>query len=788
MSAEHFNRGAGRDIFEHAVTTLELVSVAENICRRCRNEGARELVRALRPQTDRGWIEESLAEIAEAREFQERHGRLPMPDTSARRWFDREARDAIPAEGLLEIAALERSVAELRRNVEREEPAYARLRQGVSGLRPQEELVKAIDGALERDGEIKDKASPELKRLRSRLRRTREDIRAFAANLARSLGTPDDATFDGSRYMLVVPREKCQRREGIVHSTSHSGGSLYFEPFSLVEKNNALGTLQSDAGAEEARILAGLIDRVEAAREELLSNVTIVERLDALSAKAAFAAEFRCVNPVMPADGPLRLMAARHPLLELSVGAESPPREVVPLDLRLDRAERVLVITGPNAGGKTVALKTVGLLVLMHQSGLPVPCAEGTELALFDKIYADIGDEQSISSSLSTFTSHLRHLDVMCRTADENTLCLIDEIGDGTDPDEGAALAIASLERLQSTRAVVIASTHYGKVKSFALRSDGVGNASMVFDDENDRPLYRLLQGTAGRSRGIETARRLDFFGPVVERAQAMVGREAFRLEQLLSELESTRIAVDRERDALRNQSQRLNTLIESYDEKVHKMEEYEGEQRKKIRKEAEEVLLVARKEVEAIVKQIRETDAARHAVRAGHERIGRMAEELTSVPQPARHAQRLAVGDIVSLSPSGRPCGPVLSIQGDRAKVEINGKIISADSGNLYQVEPEPAAKPAWPVDIEVSVEPLATTQVDVRGRDREEALAAVDRFIDSAVMNAIREITIIHGVGERVLQKAIRSQLGNDSRIGSVRSGEASEGGPGVTIARLN
>jgi DNA mismatch repair protein MutS2 len=554
MSAEPSNCGTDPDIFEHAVTTLELVPVAENICQRCRNEGARVLVRALRPKTDHRWIEESLAEITETREFQEIHGRLPVPDTSARRWFDRETRDTVTAEGLLEIAGLERSVAELRRSVEREDHPYERLRREVSGLQPQDELVKAIDGALERDGAIKDKASPELKRLRSRLRRTREDIRAFAAKLARSAGTQDDATFNGSRYMLVVPREKCRRKEGIVHSTSHSGGSLYFEPFSLVEKNNALETLQSDAAAEEARILAALTARVEAAREALSSNVTIVEQLDALSAKAAFATEFRCVNPVVPPDGSLKLRAARHPLLELSLGAESPPREVVPLDLRLDRTERVVVITGPNAGGKTVALKTVGLLVLMHQSGLPVPCAEGTEMALFDKIYADIGDEQSISSSLSTFTSHLRHLDAMVKTADEDALCLIDEIGDGTDPDEGAALAIASLERLQSTRAAVIASTHYGKVKSFALRSDGVGNASMVFDDENDRPLYRLLQGTAGRSRGIETARRLDFFGPVVERAQAMVGEEAFRLEQLLSELETTRLAVDRERDALRKQ------------------------------------------------------------------------------------------------------------------------------------------------------------------------------------------------------------------------------------------
>ncbi|MFQ5510920.1 MAG: endonuclease MutS2 [Candidatus Krumholzibacteriia bacterium] len=770
--------------FAHAAGTLEFGAVVESICERCRNEGARELLRALHPTNEEAAISDSLREIAQTREYQQLYGTLPIPDTSARRWFGAEERDVISPEGLIEVAAFERATAELRRSIAKEGDRYAALHEIASRLRPHDDLVAAVENALESDGRVRDGASRALKRLRAGLRRARDEIRTFADRLAKSVGSPDCATFNGSRYMLVVPREKCRRREGIVHSRSHSGGSLYFEPLSLVEKNNALETTLIDEAREEARIVGELTALVEAVSDTLTSNAAVVERLDALNAKAAFATEFKCVAPAASNDGSLRVVDARHPLLEISLRAAGATRKVVPLNLRLDRERAVLVITGPNAGGKTVALKTVGLLVLVYQSGLPVPCAEGSEFALFDKVFADIGDEQSIASSLSTFTSHLRHLDAMCRDADDRTLCLIDEIGDGTDPDEGAALAIASLERLQSTGATVIATTHYGRVKAFALGSDGVENASMLFDDENDRPLYRLLQGTAGRSRGIETARRLDFFGPVIERAREMVGEEAFRLEQLLSELEGTRLAAERDRRSLADQSRRLNALVESYDEKVREMKVYEGEQRENIRREAADVLLGARKEIESIVKQIRETGAARQAVRDGRRRMGRMAEELQGDEPPRPHAERIEPGDLVSLSPTGSPNGPVLSVVGDRVAVEINGKTINTRTGNLYRCG-EPAGEE--PPGIEVDVEPLAGTVIDVRGQDRGDALSLVDRFIDGAVLNGVREITIIHGIGGGVLRTAIRSQLKKDSRVKASRPGAPTEGGAGVTIATL-
>jgi DNA mismatch repair protein MutS2 len=445
------------------------------------------------------------------------------------------------------------------------------------------------------------------------------------------------------------------------------------------------------------------------------------------------------------------------------------------------------VITGPNSGGKTVSLKTLGLAVLMFQSGLPVPCGEGTEFPIFNAVITDIGDEQSIAASLSTFTSHLKHLDVMCRTADGDSLCLIDEIGDGTDPDEGAALAIATLRRLQTRGAFVVATTHFGKIKSYALRTDGVSNASMAFDDENDRPLYRLFQGTAGRSRGIETARRVGFDRDVVRDAESLVGEETYRLENVLSRLESSQLSLERERDALKAQSDALNQLIASYNEKEQAMVEFKDTYREKIKQEIEELLIRTRREIEGLVKRIRETEAEKSVVREAHESIKRNLEKVRQRPKPKRSG-RVAPGDIVSLSPSGQPRGRVIDVDKDTVTVEINGKKLSIRKWNLYKIEEDVEERPAVEIPIGVTAEPLHGTSIDVRGNDREEALGAVDQFLDRAVLSGIREIKIIHGVGEGILLHAIRDLLKHDPRVVSWRQGLQGEGGVGVTIVRLD
>ncbi|UCH84546.1 MAG: hypothetical protein JSW50_02300, partial [Candidatus Latescibacterota bacterium] len=722
------NEPSPHGAFSHASATLELATVLELIAKKCVNRDAALAIRALRPVSDLEQIRRSLNEIGQVREFEGIHGRLPIVDTAAKGWVEKavDRHDVIPPEECLAIAAMERGVMELVTRVA-EEPGYPLLHSIVDGLAPHTDLVSMIDNAIDRDGSIKDAASSKLKSLRRNVRGARDDLRRHSETLARSFGSDEMATFTGTRHVLLVPRDKCRRSEGLVHSTSQSGGSLYFEPFSLVEKNNALETLIHDERAECARILSALTAKVVESAPGLLENARVVEMLDTLSSKARFSAEFGCTAPTFESQT-IRLTGARHPLLETSLRREAKGRTPVPLDLTMTAESPLMVITGPNAGGKTVTLKTVGLLALMFQSGLPIPAEEGSGLPVFELVYADIGDEQSIASSLSTFTSHLRHLDVMCRSATSGSLCLVDEIGDGTDPDEGAALAIATLEHLKRRAGFVIATTHYGRVKMFALTSDGVVNASMAFDDDNDAPLYRLLQGTAGRSRGLETARRMGFEPPVVRQAETLVGEEAFRLENVLSELESTLLALERERSALRTQSEALNKLIATYDAKDKAFAEFADEHREKVRLEIEATLLDTRRELEALVKRIRETRAEKTVVRETHGRIKKMLEKTrkTRKPKP-KPARMLSPGDIVSLNPSGQPRGRVIEVAKNSATVDINGKKINVRMRELYRVDEDPGAgdEPSErsTVHTPVGIEPLHTTTVDVRGFNQEEA-----------------------------------------------------------------
>lgn len=776
-----------KDAFRHAVVALELPDVLERIAARCVNDGARETIRGLWPTSDRERIQSRLKKVRETCGYHEQSGKLPMVDTSVGERI-REARDKrapVPPDGLLMIAGAESAVIDIQRTLHGEEPRYPYLCDIVLRMRPHGSLVEAIGRCIESDGTIKNSASAKLKGIRRSIERAKQDIRKHSERLAKSFGAAEYSTFTGSRYLLLLPREKCKSREGLVHATSHSGESLYFEPFSLLERNNALETLVADERVEVNRIIGELGADVAEVADELLENLLEWERLDVLNAVAEFSRSLSCTDPALSGDGVITLKRARHPLLELSLRDARRPDSLVPLDLRLAPGSRVMVITGPNAGGKTVALKTVGLLVLMFQCGLPIPAAEGTEMAIFETVFADIGDEQSIATSLSTFTSHLRHLDEMCRRADGATLCLVDEIGDGTDPEEGSALAIAALEHLLNGKTAVIATTHYGKVKTFALNTDGVENASMLFDDGDDRPLYQLVQGSAGRSRGLETARRLDFCPPVIARAQSMVGKDTFRLENVLAELESLRIALDREREGLAERSRDLDDLIASYREKERDLREFKNEHRSRAKREAEEMVTRARREIEAIVKEIRETAAARETVQSAHARLETLSRVTRTPANTRAKATDVTAGDRVSMSPTGKPSGRVIEVKKDTAVVEMHGKTLNVKKWNLYKL---PADEPVEKsVHVDVTVEPMTGTTIDVRGRERVEALEAVDLFLDRAVLNGLSEILIIHGVGEGVLLDAIQSHLRSDSRVASVRSGETGEGGRGASVVKL-
>jgi DNA mismatch repair protein MutS2 len=776
--------------FDHAARVLSLDAVLELLAAHCVNQGARRAATALAPSSDAGVIGGALEEIAEYAKLREESGDVVIPDTSYRADVEAIAGGARGSgEAHRRIAEGERAIVSLRQGIAADAAAFPRLAAIAVAASPHHELIAEADRALEPDGSVRDDATPELRRLRRAIRAARTTLRERVEKLVGELGADSHATVSGARHVLVVPRSKVKRGTGVVHGASQSGGSLYVEPLAVLELNNELETHLADEAEEVDRILEALSVRVRAVAPAILANADVVERIDLVRAKEAFGRRFGCIAPEISAEDRVRLVRARHPLLSLALERTGRFDQQVPLDLVLEPSERLMIITGPNAGGKTVALKTVGIVVLMLQCGLPVPCAHGTELPIFEHVFADIGDEQSLESSLSTFTSHLKYLDDMVQRAGARALCLIDEIGDGTDPDEGAAIAIAALERLLATGSAVIATTHFGRIKTFALETRGVANASMAFEDATSRPLYRLLQGLAGRSRGIDTARRTGFDAGVVARAEAILGGDAFRLESALARLESSYQELQKEKEAIAGARLRLEAATRDYEEKERAYSLTKKEAAKRAAREAEEMLVETRREIEELVRDIRTRGADKDVIRESKKRVDDMLSDVRGKAQAmdpqSAPLTKVAIGDRVSLSPIGRPWGVVVEMNRKDVTVDMGGKKIRARIGKLYapSADQSPAIRPG----VGVEFEPVGDSEVRVRGMDRESAIDEVSRFIDRAVLSGLSEVKIVHGLGTGVLGKAVRESLARDPRVASVRTGDPMEGGTGVTFARL-
>lgn len=763
------------------------------IARYCVNERGRGLIRGLEPSSDGDVIAESLALAEELRRFMDDDGDVSIASTDYAAEVERIRRGEsdMATEIYLRIASGERAVRATRDALSGNE-AFPRLSAIAETLIAHGELVKLIDRTVESDGSIKDNASPALRQIRRDVFRLRESVRRQAESLRTQMGEETLATVMGSRHVLVVPRGRVRRDGGLVHAASHSGESLYFEPLKLVEANNDLETRIGDERAEVARIVSELAAAVRVNADALVQNADIIDRLDSVRARARFGAAFDCNSPARADAGRLQLVSARHPVLAELLSRDG-RQGLIPLDLALDADRRMMVISGPNAGGKTVALKTAGVCCLMYQCGLQVPCAEGSELPVFARVFVDIGDEQSMESSLSTFTSHLRHLDAMSRDADERTLCLIDEIGDGTDPDEGAALAIATLERLLASGASVVATTHFGRIKTFALETAGIHNASMAFEDQEGIPLYRLLQGVAGRSRGLETARRHGFLDDVVARAEHLVGPDARHLEDVLNRLEATHIALEGEREAMERTRRELERKIDTYREKSAEYEMTREQALARARAEAETMLVQARRDIENIVKTLRQNQADRQTIRNAHEQIREKLDDVRAARPagPIARAPAVNVGDPVSVSPQGSPVGIVRELDNGTATVDIGGKRIRIAVERLFM--PAEGEKPAAAsvkistAGLDSDVEPLTSSTLDVRGHDREAAIAALNSFVDRAVMAGVLEVKIIHGIGEGILARAVKETMRDDPRVASLEPGGPGDGGMGVTRIRF-
>ncbi len=813
-----------------AEEVLEFDRLREILRRHTTCAPGRRAVEQLAPTGDRARLEAAFALVREAIDYlragsEVGFGALADPEG----WLARlDAPGAVlaPAE-LLDAASLLDTAAWLKQNFRGEVPKYPLLAECAAALADFRPLAAAIRRAVLPNGEISDDASGELKRVRASIARARDTIQKTLRQILRARdeepGT-DYITLRNDRFVIPVRSSDRRQVHGVVHGSSATGQTLFVEPLEAIELNNKLVQLAEDEAAEIARILRELTGRLQAELGPLKFSAATIAELDSTFARARFAREFNCALPQFSAASQMALEAARHPVLEDKLRREG--RAIVPITLALGGDETVLVISGPNTGGKTVALKTVGLAALAAQSGIPV-AAERAELPLFDRMLVDIGDEQSIAADLSTFSAHMLNLRAMLEAATERSLALVDEMGTGTAPEEGSALAVALLEEFRARRCLTLATTHHDRLKAYASTTPGVLNAAVEFDEVNLRPTYRLLLGVPGVSSGIAIARRLGLPAAVVERAQAQLApgaREAAGLIAYLhrsrDELEEIKREATRQAQQLEEERGKLRSeWVERQRRRLAELEqEFVETLRQHEREIAKAVEAVKDRELRAQLEKQTRRQAAKARAGAREESDAAVVAHLADAQQdlgvPAGAQQepvtpeRLVPGTRVRVRGFARPV-VLRRLDARSAEVEagpLRMKVPLEDITAIVAEEAQPGVAgrrgdPRWSLEgqaqgsaptrgITVHAQPgdePAGDEINVIGCTVEEATRRVDKFLDRAVLEGKPRVRIIHGHGTGALRRGLAEFLSSHPLVERFTAEEADRGGAAITVVEL-
>ena len=692
-----------------------------------------------------------------------------------------------------------RAANRIREFLKTPELPFSAIREMAYGLHALTPLETEISRKITGEGEVADKATPELARLRAKLRslqgKAREKLETMIRNpdISRYLQDPI-VSIRGDRYVLPVRLEHRQQIPGIVHDQSGSGATVFVEPMQVVEINNETHQCEIEERAEVIRILRQMTEQVKACADQLADIRESLTQIDFAMAKGKLSANHDWGLPLMNEEGRVALKSARHPLI---------PGKAVPVTVELGRDFDAIIITGPNTGGKTVLLKTIGLLTLMAQSGLHIPAEDGTEMAVFQQVYADIGDEQSIEQSLSTFSSHMTNIIAITANARRNSLVLLDELGAGTDPAEGAALAMAIVEDLLRKEAKLVATTHYSELKSFASGHDRTENASVEFDVETLRPTYRLMMGIPGRSNAFEISLRLGLDPDIVEAAKAFQSKEAARTANLIRDLETSRILTEKERGeaaSLRQEAAETLAWIQKKEEdtknRIVKMLESAQE-------EALALVTQARKESESLLKEMREMRKAgyREIDESGARKVreslrkqeSHLYDRLESAANHSRqNTEEPEPGDLVYLRKLKQK-GEVIAKANSQGEVQVQAGILKL-TVKLQDLEPLPeetagdgGKHKTGAGAIGADKAKTISTELDLRGMLVDEAILEAEKYLDDAWLAGLPQINIIHGKGTGALRKAVREMAQKHPFIDSARQGGYNEGGDGVTVIRL-
>ncbi len=644
-------------------------------------------------------------------------------------------------------------------------------------------------------GEVRDDASAELSRIRARLADTRKRIyRLLEGYISRpesGRALQDDfITERNGRFVVPVKVEQKRALPGVVHGTSSSGATLFVEPFDCIELNNQLVALQDREREEIIRILAELTRRLAERLPALELLAELAGEFDFIFARAAFSRRLRAVEPRINRDGKLRLIDARHPLLEETLRVQA--RKIVPISLEVGPERNVLVISGPNTGGKTVALKTAGLLTLMAHSGLHVP-AEDCDVPLLRTLFADIGDRQSIAENLSTFSSHISNVCEMIEKLEPPALVLLDEVGAGTDPDQGAALGIAIIDYFRRRGALVIATTHHNSIKAYAFTTPGVANAATEFDDELLVPTYRLIPGLVGASSGIEIARRLGLPEQIKQHASRLLSARDLEAERYLAEIRGRLKELERRLEALREKERQLEAERGKLEQR---WQEQEAAREKQLAAQIERLHQLYRRETAALLEKIKDSavkaEMRREAERAKRHFERAVRSELSASSGDARSIAVPKAGDRVRIVSLGLK-GVIAGLAGNWAEVEVNGKLLKVEIGDLELFsERQPVAEQSGPslpegVVVELENERAVERELNLIGCTVEEALARADKFLDRALLFNLERVRLIHGHGTGKLRKAITEYLRQHPLVANFYHPDQSEGGSGATVVEL-
>ncbi|PMC37096.1 endonuclease MutS2 [Bacillus sp. UMB0899] len=777
---------------------LEYEKVKEQLIKHASSSLGKERVKVLVPSSEYEEVAVAQEQTDEAAKVLRLKGNIPLGGLVDIRATVKRARigGMLSSVELIEVAGTLYAGRQMKRFIEKmveEEIELSHLPILAEQIVVIHDLERRISECIDDNGYVLDSASETLKGIRQQLRTTEARVRDKLESMIRSSNASkmlSDAiiTIRNDRFVLPVKQEYRASYGGIVHDQSSSGATLFIEPQVVVDLNNTLQQAKVKEKVEIDRILTKLSNEVAENSDDLLHNVVCLADMDFMFTKAKYAKQIKGIKPIVNQDGVVRLLKARHPLL--------PENEVVPNDIELGTDFTTIVITGPNTGGKTVALKTLGLCTLMAQSGLHIPALDGSEVAVFKAVYADIGDEQSIEQSLSTFSSHMVNIVDILHKVDDQSLVLFDELGAGTDPQEGAALAISILDEVYHRGARVVATTHYPELKAYGYNRDGVINASVEFDISTLSPTYKLLIGVPGRSNAFEISKRLGLQENVIRMARSQMSAESNEVDTMIASLETSKKTAEIELTEAENFRHEAEKLHKELQRQIIEFNEQRDALFEQAERKASEKLEEANREAESIIRDLRKLRKEQHAQVKEHELIDakKRLEEAQPVfektkkvekKQPVK--QEFLPGDevkVVSFDQKGHLVEKVndqeWQVQLGILKMKVKEKDLEYIKRPKQQVQEKPLASVKGK-DYHVSLE------LDLRGERFENALLRVEKYLDDAVLAGYPRVSIIHGKGTGALRTGVKEMLKNHRSVKNTRFGEASEGGTGVTIVEL-